>query len=313
MSVKDFFDGLFGFFFPPPPPPAKPSIAEIASTNGNFDILVAALDTAGLTDTFANPGDFTVFAPTDEAFTTLAASLGCTPAPGSADPEGDVATFLVGALNGISPTALTDVLLYHVQDGAATLDELTDTGAASTKLGPEITVANGTLFDADPDGENPEFVEGLTDIHASNGIIQVIDRVLLPIDLPQILGDTIADVAIANPDFDVLEDALLAVDALPDTDLVAALSDRNSEFTVFAPTDDAFRDLLETLGVDTGALSDDDLAGALLTALGENAAQVVKDVLLYHVAEGSPSLDALKDQVVVKTLGGADRKAHRRT
>ncbi|MEO1469660.1 MAG: fasciclin domain-containing protein, partial [Pseudomonadota bacterium] len=157
------------------------SIAEIASGNDSFDILVAALDAAGLVQTFLDPGDFTVFAPTDDAFRTLATETLGLDITGLDDAA--VAGALVGALD---TQTLTNVLLYHVRPGAASVAELQDAGSTDTLLaGASLGVAGDVLVDLDPGVKNPAFIDGLTDIAATNGTIQAIDRVLLPIDLAE--------------------------------------------------------------------------------------------------------------------------------
>ncbi|TCL09248.1 putative surface protein with fasciclin (FAS1) repeats [Shimia isoporae] len=269
------------------------SIATIAATNGNFDILVAALGAAGLVDTFANPGDFTVFAPTDEAFTRLAEDTFGIDTTGMT--ETDIAVALVNTL-GV-PT-LTNVLFYHVQAGSSSLADIQAAGSVDTLLtDASFGVDGDTLNDADPEVEDPEFVEGLTDIAASNGVIHVIDRVLLPIDVAEVTPQpTIADVATSNPAFEALTGALVA------TGLVGLFTDRSNDFTVFAPTDDAFRSLAEELGIDTTGVADADLPGALVGALGID---LVRDVLLYHVQAGGKSLEDIQaDRLVETALDG---------
>lgn len=291
--LSDFFGRLLGILTPTPPAPepepAPQSIAAIAAGNGNFDILVAALDVAGLTDTFVNPGDFTVFAPTDEAFTILARdTLGI-------DTEGlsetDIAVALVDTL-GV-PT-LTDVLLYHVSNGSSTVEEIQSQGSVETLLGgTSFGVDGNTLSDADPEVEDPELVAGLTDIEATNGVIHVIDRVLLPIDVAEVTPQpTIADIALGNDNFEALVGALVA------TGLVDLFTDPTNDFTVFAPTDDAFRALAEEVGIDTTGIADADLPAALVSALG---ADLVRDVLLYHVQAGGQSIAELQEGRLVET------------
>ncbi|MEM6489199.1 MAG: fasciclin domain-containing protein [Pseudomonadota bacterium] len=267
---------------------ATDPIATIASNDGRFDILVAALGAAGLAQTFADPGDFTVFAPTDDAFRFLASDTLGLDISGLDD--AGVATALVGAL-GIE--TLTDVLLYHVRAGAQTVAELEDAGSVDTLLGVSFAVDGGTLVDNDPEVEDPEFVDGATDIPASNGTIQAIDRVLLPIDVAEANAQpTIADIAAGNDAFEALVAALTA------TGLLGLFTDPDNDFTVFAPTDDAFRQLAEDLGLDTAGVTDADLAGLLVGALGE---AFVTDVLLYHVKAGGSELAELQEAKVVET------------
>lgn len=287
--LRDWLEGLGNPTPEPPAPAPTETIAGIAAGNGNFDILVAALDAAGLVDTFANPGDFTVFAPTDEAFTVLARDTFGLNVDGLSETE--IAVELVNTL-GID--TLTNVLFYHVQAGSTSLSDLQVAGSVSTLLGgASFGVDGDTLNDADPDVEDPEFVDGLTDIQATNGVIHVIDRVLLPIDVAEALAQpTIADIATSNPAFEALTGALVA------TGLVGLFTDPNNDFTVFAPTDDAFRALAEELGIDTTGVADADLPGALVDALGID---LVRDVLLYHVQAGGKSLADLQEDKLVET------------
>lgn len=129
-------------------------IVDIAVANGNFTTLVAAVQAAGLVDVLKGEGPFTVFAPTDEAFAAL--------------PEGTVAALL----NDI-PT-LTAILTYHVVPGAVMSGDLSDGMMAPTVNGQEVTISLGSGVQVD--GANVV----LADIVASNGVIHVIDAVILP-------------------------------------------------------------------------------------------------------------------------------------
>jgi uncharacterized surface protein with fasciclin (FAS1) repeats len=133
------------------------SIAEIAVEDGRFTTLVAALEAAGLVDTLSAEGDFTVFAPVDDAFASL--------------PEGTVASLLEDPQG-----ALTNVLLYHVVDGAVPAETVVTLESASTLQGDDVTISvvDGEVF------LNDMVKVIITDIQASNGIVHVIDAVLLP-------------------------------------------------------------------------------------------------------------------------------------
>lgn len=295
MWLRDFFSNLFDKLFPPTPDPVPTqTIGAIAAANENFDILEAALGATGLDSVFNSPGDFTVFAPTDAAFVELASNTLGLDVDGKTETE--IALMLVDTLG---TQTLSDVLKYHVRDGAATVAELQAEGTVATLLtGANIGVNGTTLVDLDPDVENPDFITGLTDIGATNGVIQAIDRVLLPIDVAEaMLRPTIADVAEGNDSFEVLDAALKA------TGLDAVVDDRDASFTVFAPTDDAFRKLADDLNLDVSHLADADIAGALVGALG---AELVTDVLLYHVKAGGASLAELQSARLIDTaLEGA--------
>ncbi len=135
----------------------EPDIVDIAASNGNFNTLVAAVTAAGLVDTLKGEGPFTVFAPTDAAFAAL--------------PEGTVETLLMPE----NIDTLTAILTYHVVPGAVTSDQL---------AGQRLSVATVNGEEVHIDGRNGVTVENATvttaDIIASNGVIHVIDSVLLP-------------------------------------------------------------------------------------------------------------------------------------
>lgn len=303
--LRDFFEQ----FFPIVKPAPQPTIAEIASSNGSFDILVAALTATDLVDAFDDAdGSFTVFAPTDAAFTELAITLGVT-VDGLSETE--IATAIIGELNAIGGSEaaglelLAQVLTYHVVDGEKQLTELQAEGATDTLNGAMIEIDGDTLVDKDPEVENPEFIDGLTDIQASNGVIQAIDRVLLPIDIAEAVAQpTIADIAAANGSFDILVAALQA------TGLDGVVADRAADFTVFAPTDAAFTELAITLGVDVAGLDESGVTAAIVAKLSELAGsdaaglQLLSDVLLYHVKVGGAELAELQAAGSVATVQG---------
>lgn len=140
------------------------SITEIAVADERFSTLVAAVTAAGLADTLAGPGPFTVFAPVNDAFAAL--------------PAGTVDTLLKPENKG----QLTDVLLYHVDDRTLTAAAIP---AGSNYFKPLlasqrlcITKAAGAVSIADGTGDVANVV--IADIQADNGVIHVIDKVLLP-------------------------------------------------------------------------------------------------------------------------------------
>ena len=129
-------------------------IVDTAVAAGNFTTLAAALEAAGLVETLKGEGPFTVFAPTDEAFAAL--------------PAGTVE----GLLNDIP--ALTAILTYHVVPGKVMSTDLSDGMTAATVNGAEITVDldNGVMIN--------DATVTTADIAADNGVIHVIDKVILP-------------------------------------------------------------------------------------------------------------------------------------
>jgi len=139
------------------------TIVDIAVADERFSTLVAAVTAAGLAETLSGPGPFTVYAPLNDAFAAL--------------PDGTVDTLLLPENKG----QLADVLLYHVDDRKLLASQFAP-GANYYKpvLASErlcITAANGVTI-ADGTGDTANVV--LADIQASNGVIHVIDKVLLP-------------------------------------------------------------------------------------------------------------------------------------
>jgi len=131
-------------------------IVEVAAAAGGFKTLLAAATAAGLVDTLKGAGPFTVFAPTDAAFAAL--------------PAGTLEALLK------DPAKLKDILLYHVVKGKVTADQVVKLTSAPTVEGKsvKITVKDGVVYLND----NVKVVT--TDIQTSNGVIHVIDAVLLP-------------------------------------------------------------------------------------------------------------------------------------
>lgn len=136
--------------------PATKDIVDTAVGAGNFKTLATALTAAGLVDTLKGPGPFTVFAPTDAAFAAL--------------PAGTVDTLLA------NKDELTKVLTYHVVSGSVTADKVVTLKSANTVQGSPVSieVKDGTVI------LNGKVKVTTTDIKASNGVIHVIDGVLLP-------------------------------------------------------------------------------------------------------------------------------------
>jgi len=145
----------------PTPAPAVPTIAGIAANNPSFSTLVSALSKAGLVGTFDGTQRFTVFAPTNDAFDAAARAFGFADGPA-----------LVSALDVGS---LTAILTYHVTAGDQSAATVISTGAVHMLDGNVATVAN---VNGAARIENATIVS--TDIQASNGLIHVIDAVLVP-------------------------------------------------------------------------------------------------------------------------------------
>ena len=204
-----------------------PSIVDHAVANQDFSSLVAALGAADgdLIDVISGEGPFTILAPDDAAFTTFL----------DGTPLGDVNT-----------AVLSRILLNHVLSGTVTASSLTASGAGYTStsaMGPGMNPLSlyfnataGVIFNG---------ISGVTtaDVVGTNGVIHIVDTV---IDLP-----TVVTFAAADPNFSTLVDALTTL--TPGTDFVNILSRTEGsnadgidpEFTVFAPTNDAFDQLSE--------------------------------------------------------------------
>lgn len=132
-----------------------PSIAEIAVNDGRFTTLVAALDAAGLVETLSEPGSYTVFAPTDDAFDKL--------------PAGTVESLLENI------PELKKILLYHVVPEVVPAADVISLTSAPTLAGMDlkIQVKMGKVYINDA-------MVIITDLKASNGIVHVVDTVILP-------------------------------------------------------------------------------------------------------------------------------------
>ena len=132
-------------------------IVDTAVEAGNFGTLATALEAAGLIDTLKGEGPFTVFAPTDEAFGKL--------------PEGTVEDLLKPE----NKDQLTAILTYHVVSGSVTADQVVSLSEAQTVNGQSVDISvDGSMVQVD------EATVVATDIMASNGVIHVIDSVILP-------------------------------------------------------------------------------------------------------------------------------------
>ncbi|MFO7634339.1 MAG: fasciclin domain-containing protein [Caldilinea sp.] len=268
-------------------------IVDTAVAAGSFTTLVAAVEAAGLVDALKGEGPFTVFAPTDDAFAALPAEV---LDAALADPTG----------------LLTQVLLYHVVSGKVMSTDLSDGLEAPTLQGEMVKF---TL------GDNIAMVNNanitVVDIETSNGVIHVIDAVLLP---PSITGaapaeevveaaateapaEEVAEAAAtpvpaeeaAAPAADIVDTAVAAgsfntlVAAVQAAGLVDALKGEGP-FTVFAPTDDAFNKIPQ------------ETFDALLADPSGDLTQI----LLYHVVAGKVMAADLSDGLTVATLQGGE-------
>lgn len=288
------------------------TFAAIASGDSNFSILVATLTYiddnlpgSALVATLDDPGqDLTVFAPTNAAFAALAADLGYAGDPAD---TGAITTFLV---DNVPVATLNQVILYHVSGGAQSSGDIAAAGTVATLQGGAIDATSlPTLGDAEPDLLDPSLVA--TDIAADNGTLHVIDRVLLPVDLPGNDAPSILDLVLSTSgasgfdtngaDFDLLREAVIAAD------LAGTLGDAGVDLTVFAPTDAAFVGLSQALGyegADEGGALSYLLDSLRLLSGGEDPIPLLTEVLTYHVAGESLQSSQIIAEGSVQTLQG---------
>jgi len=229
----------------------KKNIVETAIAAGDFNTLVAAVKAADLAGTLSGKGPFTVFAPTDAAFAKL--------------PEGAVEALLK------DKQRLGSILTYHVVASSVSAAEVVKLKSAETVNGQSLSISangEGVMIDG------AKVVT--TDIVCSNGVIHVIDAVMLPKDKDLI------ETAKEAGSFKTL---LTALDA---ADLTNALKG-NGPFTVFAPSDEAFAKLPEaTL---KSLLADKERLSAILT---------------YHVIPGLVRSGDIVDMHAARTLQGTE-------
>ena len=227
------------------------SIVDVAVADGRFTTLVAAVQAADLVDPL-DSGEWTVFAPTDDAFAKLGLDA-----------------HNVGS--AFSKAELTDILLYHALPASVSSAE------ALTLLG-DVTMANGKVAGLKYyEGDlyvNDDSKVIIPDINAANGVIHVVDTVILgpwpkvedEADEAQmaVSGSTIVDIAVADERFETL---VAAVSSMGLVDALSAGPVPGGEWTVFAPTDEAFAKL---------GLNPQNVASAFTK-------EELTDILLYHV------------------------------
>jgi transforming growth factor-beta-induced protein len=253
---------------PTPVTPQMSTIAEIAVANGNFTILVDALTRTGLDVTVADANQtLTVFAPTDDAFMDLLSELGL-----SSLDEVEAA---------LGTDGLQNVLLYHVL-GSVVTSTMVPTGYVRT-LATNATSDALSIYTSTTAGViiNDRATVTTADVMASNGVIHIIDQVILPMSIYQLLE--------VNPTYATLTAAL----GIADGELDVLMSDPTSgPFTLFAPDEVAFGNLLIELN-----LAD---VPALVDALGTDG---LSGVLTYHVVSGNVNSDEVPSGSV-QTVNG---------
>jgi transforming growth factor-beta-induced protein len=236
-------------------PVADMTIAEYALSDDNFSILVQALTKAELVDVLNGEGNFTVFAPTNAAFNTLFSQLE------------------ISGIADLSKEALTPILLYHVL-GTEAKSSMISSGYYSTLspaqgsyLSLKVDVTSGVKL-------NKTTTVTTADVDVKNGVIHVIDKVLLP--------PSVVDQALANDSFSIL------VQAVVKAGLVETLSG-SGPFTIFAPTNAAFESLFAALKV---------------SGIADLTAEQLIPILTYHVVSGNV-LSTQLSAGTVETLNGS--------
>jgi uncharacterized surface protein with fasciclin (FAS1) repeats len=230
------------------------NIVQTAVAAGQFTTLASLLTKAGLVDTLSTGGPFTVFAPTDAAFAKVPKAT-------------------LDAL-AKSPDKLKSVLLYHVVPGRVTAADVVKLSSAKTLEGRSLSikVADGSVYVDNARVTTP-------DVMASNGVIHVIDSVLIPksVAAPQ---KNVVKTAVAAGQFKTLASLLTKAG-------LAGTLQGKGPFTVFAPSDAAFAKVPK----------------ATLAALAKNKAKL-RAVLLYHVVKGKVTAAQAMKLHSAKTLNG---------
>ena len=241
------------------PKPDK-NIVELAQATPELSILVTALTKyPDLVTTLSGTGNFTVFAPTNAAFTTLLGAIGQT------------------SLDDIPEDVLKNVLQYHVvTSGAFKSTQLTNGNvAAANTENIQVTIGSGVKL-------NTTVNVAIADVLGTNGVVHVVDAVLVPPTIKPIVGTIVAP-AYFNKNFSTL---IAAVKAASPTILTTLLGNgpSNKKLTLFAPTNEAF-------------------AAAGITSLPSQA--VLNDVLKYHVIDDEVLASELPSgSAAITTLGG---------
>jgi len=238
-------------------------IVALATSTSDLSTLVTAITTADLTSVLQGDGPFTVFAPTNDAFDNLE--------------DGVLETLLD------NPDLLAEVLQYHVVSGKVMSTDLSNGDVATLLSGKSINVS---IMDGVVTLNNNAMVTNV-DNEASNGVVHIIDEVLLPegFELPK---DNIVSIASETPSLSILVDALTMF-----PDLVDALSS-DGNYTVFAPTNDAFTALLGIIGQ---------------SSLDDVPEDVIERLLKYHVISSAALMSGdLTDGQMAATLLSDDDK-----
>jgi len=243
------------------------SIVDLASQTESLSTLVSALEITGLDQILSSTGSYTVLAPSNDAFNTFLSSLNVT------------------TLSEIPVEVLTNVLMNHVIAGEVPSTSLANgyaqtqaiSGASNSNMSIYINIDNGVTFNG---------VSSVTsaDIVASNGIVHMVDAV---IGLP-----TVVTFALADPNFETLVQALTRDDLTQDFVSLLSIPSGSvpSPFTVFAPINSAFQNLLTELN---------------LSSLNDIDEPTLSAVLAYHVIVGANQISSnLSVGMEFSTAGG---------
>ena len=237
------------------------NVVEVAASAGQFTILIEAATKAGLADYLSNTDGITVFAPTDAAFKSLLTDLGAK------------------SLNDIPVEQLTNILLYHVIGSKAMSSSLksgyfpTLSKSAGNSISMYISVEGGVSIN-----KNTKVTSA--DIAAKNGVIHVVDKVILP--------PSVVNIALDNDNFSIL------VQAVVKAGLVDALSGKGP-FTVFAPTNAAFNELFAQLKI---------------SGVDALTVEQLMPILTYHVVSGNVLSTALSNGNVPTLNAGKSLKVN---
>ncbi|RKR06484.1 putative surface protein with fasciclin (FAS1) repeats [Maribacter vaceletii] len=257
------------------------TIVELAVETNDLSVLVSTLQQAdaGLVETLSGDGPFTVFAPTNDAFIALLESLG--------DEYNAVSDFDTDEEKAL----LVKILTYHVIGNTTALStDLSNHQEITTLQSENITInLTGGVYINDAT-DTPAQVTA-ADVIASNGVVHIIDKVLLPQEVLDILNPNIVATAQSVSDLSLLVEALIQADA----GLVDTLSGEGP-FTVFAPTNAAFTSLLDLLGNDYNSLEDFDTP---------EEKTILTKILTYHVISGASvkSTDLTDHQEIIPLQG----------
>lgn len=236
----------------------KKDIVDTAVAAGSFKTLVAAVQAADLVETLKGKGPFTVFAPTDEAFAKL--------------PAGTVEDLIKPE----NKEKLVAILTYHVVPGKVLAKDVVKLTAAKTVQGQEVAIK---VADGKVTVDNANVVK--TDIECSNGVIHVIDSVIIPAEKSS--TPDIVDTAVKAGKFNTLVAAVKAAG------LVETLKGEGP-FTVFAPTDEAFAKLPK---------------GTVESLLKPENKEKLIAILTYHVVPGKVMAKDVVNLTEAKTVQGS--------